>query len=362
MHGRVVSSNYKHHGPRSAIHFDSLKQPRPVVKPPFFLPFGRPDFQRSQIASDMAEVTQSILVLGAGELGTAVLKALVAHPQRQGATIFVLLRQETIDTTNPEKRKEVDSLRELGIRLVAGDITTNTIQELAAIFRQFDTVVGCSGYSMPPGTQLKLTEAALTSGVPRYLPWQWGLDFEAVGAGSAHDLFDEQLAVRKRLGEQTATDWLVVSTGLFTSFLFIPEFGPVDLPNRTLRCLGSWDTSVSLTTPHDIGIMAAELVFQPDQGDKKRNVVYIAGDTVTYDRVATLVQQRFPGESFRKEAWDLDLLKRRLTEKPGDKLLKYQNVFAAGRGVAFDLAKTANVQRGIPLEGLESYLKGVQLP
>lgn len=308
----------------------------------------------------MAGAAPSILVLGAGELGTAVLEALVAHPERQGGTISVLLRQESINTSDAAKKEQHDRLRKLGIQFVAGDVIKNTAEELAAIFKPYHTVIGCTGFGMAPGTQRKITEAALAAGIPRWFPWQFGLDFEVVGAGSAHDLFDEQLDVRRRLRGQTATDWTIVSTGLFMSFLFLPEFGPVDLPRRTLRCLGTWDTGVTLTTPRDIGTMVAELVYRPSP-DASHAVVYIAGDTVTYGRVAELVQQRFPDVSFHKEAWDLDVLKKRLAEKPDDNMLKYQNVFAAGKGVAFDPATTINVQRGIPLEGLETYLKGLEI-
>lgn len=308
----------------------------------------------------MAGAAPSILVLGAGELGTAVLEALAAHPQRQGGTIAVLLRQETIDTADASKKQHNDRLRKLGVRLVAGNVTEHSVAELAGVLGAYDTVISCTGFAMPAGTQRRLTEAALAAGVRRYFPWQWGVDYDAVGAGSAQDLFDEQLAVRRRLRAQAATDWTVVSTGLFMSFLFLPAFGPVDRPRRTLRCLGSWDTAVSVTTPRDIGAMAAELAYRPGS-DTSRAVVYVAGDTVTYGRVAELVQRRFPDVLFHKEAWDLDLLQKRLAEKPDDKMVKYQNVFAAGKGVAFERAATVNVQRGIPLEGVEDYLHGLEM-
>ena len=46
-------------------------------------------------------MTQSILLLGAGELGMAVLEALAKHPRRGSDTkLAVLLRQSTIDSTD----------------------------------------------------------------------------------------------------------------------------------------------------------------------------------------------------------------------------------------------------------------------
>lgn len=88
-----------------------------------------------------------------------------------------------------------------------------------------------------PGSQLKLTRAVLEAGVSRYFPWQYGIDYDVVGGGSAQDLFDEQLEVRNLLrssssSSPTSVDWIIVSTGVFMSFLLVPEFGPVDMNNR----------------------------------------------------------------------------------------------------------------------------------
>lgn len=296
----------------------------------------------------------SILLIGAGELGTAVLEALSKHPKRNGGKIAILLRQSTISTQDPEKKKQNGYLQSLGASFEAGDLANDSAAQLAEVFKRYHTVISCSGFGLPSGTQLKLTRAVLDAGTPRYLPWQWGIDYDAVGAGSAQDLFDEQLQVRALLRAQQKTDWIIVSTGLFMSFLFLPAFGVVDLKERKLRALGSWDARLSLTTARDIGRMAAEVAYDPR--DVSHQVVYIAGDTVTYSQVAELVQRRFGGE-WTKELWDAGFLKKKLEERPDDGMLKYTNVWAVGRGVAWDMERTLNRQRGIELQGLESYLK-----
>lgn len=88
---------------------------------------------------------------------------------------------------------------------------------------------------MKPGFQLRIAQLALAVGVGRFFPWQYGLDYDAIGAGSQQDLFDEQLEVRALLRRSPAcapTDWCIVSTGVFTSFLFEAGFGPVDCEKR----------------------------------------------------------------------------------------------------------------------------------
>ncbi|RWA04583.1 hypothetical protein EKO27_g10516 [Xylaria grammica] len=301
-------------------------------------------------------LTQRILIIGAGELGTAMLEGLVTHPKHK-SSITVLVRASTLDSVDADKLRANTLLRSLGAKLTAGDIVQDSEEYLASIFREFDTVIVCSGFGFPPGTQLRVTRAVLRSGVRRYFPWQWGINYDIVGAGSVQDLFDEQLNVRNLLRAQSSVDWIVVSTGLFVSFIFVPEFGLVDFKARTVRALGSWDTRLSVTTPRDIGRVAAEIVYEPQ--DINRQVVFTASDTVSYGDVAELVMQRFGGQ-WRRELWDMDTLEQRLKDNPSDGMVKYQNVFGAGKGVAWHRANTVNVQRGMKMQTVKEYLGGME--
>ncbi|KAI0469783.1 NAD(P)-binding protein [Xylariaceae sp. FL0804] len=272
------------------------------------------------------------LIIGGGELGSAVLETLAAHPKRS---------QE-----DPRIDQETNArLRAVGADLSPGDVVHDSEADLAAIFRRYDTVVSCAGMFLPAGTQLKLTRAALLAADPgdagqhtplrRYQPWQWGL------------------AVRALLRAQSRLDWLIVSVGLFTSFMFVPAFGPVDLDPRTVRALGAWDNRITLTTLHDIGRLDTEVLYDPRS--VARQVVFIAGDTVLYARVAELVKAYLSGE-WKTEEWDAKTLQAMATDRPDDGMVKYSNVFGAGKGVAWDIDTTLDVQRGIELQDRESYL------
>lgn len=298
-------------------------------------------------------MASNILVLGAGELGLAVLQALSRHPKRGHARIAVLMRQASLDSAAPDKKKLVQQLRALDVSFEAADVVQMSVQQLAAVFAKYDTVVSCNGMGLPPGTQTKLCEAALEAKVPRFFPWQFGMDYDAIGLGSSQDLFDEQLLVRAMLRGQNARDWLIVSTGLFMSFLFVPDFGVVDLAAKTVRALGSWDNRLTLTTPEDIGRVTAELVLDP-QG-LKNQCVFVAGDTLTYRQLADLLDERF-GVKFRRELWDAEELAKQMREEPSNGYVKYRDTFAQGRGVAWDQDKTVNVARGIKMTDVKAYL------
>lgn len=295
----------------------------------------------------------SILVLGAGELGMAMLRALARHAERKtDLSIAVLLRPSTIASSDPDKRKDVTELRDLGVEFVAGDLAVQTDSELAAIFARFDTVVSCTGFVGGRGVQLKLARAALAAGVKRYFPWQFGVDYDVIGRGSAQDLFDEQLDVRALLRSQTRTEWVIVSTGMFTSFLFEPSFGVVDLKARTVNALGSWDNTVTVTTPEDIAALTVEILFAEPRISNE--VIHVAGDTVTYRQLADTVDQVLDIKVRRNE-WTVPELIRNLGEAPEDALRKYRVVFAQGRGVAWDMTRTFNAQRNLRVCGLEAW-------
>lgn len=210
----------------------------------------------------MTHNTSSILVLGAGELGLAVLRGLARQrDQHPDTTLTVLLRPATINSDDPAKRRDLDTLRVLSINVLPGDLAAASAPELSKLFRPFDTIISCTGFVGGSGTQRKLAHAALGASVRRYIPWQFGVDYDVIGRGRAQELFDEQLNVRDLLRGQNSTEWVIISTGMFTSFLFEPSFGVVDLAENTMHALGSFENAVTVTTAEDIGTLTAEIVF-----------------------------------------------------------------------------------------------------
>ena len=297
----------------------------------------------------------SILVLGAGELGMPVLRNLARRAKQvSGTSVTALLRPATIASADAEKQRDIAELRALGVQFLSGDLTGSTA-DLSALFKDFDTVISCTGFvTGAGGFQLKLARAVLDAGVKRYFPWQFGVDYDVIGRGSAQDLFDEQLDVRDLLRSQDRTQWVIISTGMFTSFLFEPSFGVVDLAQNTVRALGSWDTAVTVTTPEDIGVLTAEICFA--EPPIVNTVVYKAGDTVTYAQLADIVDSVLDRQVRRVE-WSVAELRDELAKDPDDPLKKYRLVFAEGKGVSWAVDKTFNAQREIRVTGVERWAR-----
>lgn len=294
----------------------------------------------------MSEREGSILVLGAGELGEAVLFSLLPRAASKGVGIDLLVR-------NPSS-PGAEKASALGAELVQGDVATASENELAELFRGYDTVLSCVGFAAGPGTQLKLTRAVLAAGIRRYFPWQFGVDYDLVGRGGAQPVFDEQFDVRALLRAQSRTHWVIVSVGMFTSFLFEPSFGVVDISSGVVHALGSWTNAVTVTTPEDIGKLTTEIVFtEPELTDE---VVYLAGDTVTYGELADIVEKAL-GRSIERKVWDLPKLQADLADMPDDALRRYRAVFAGGRGMSWNKASTFNALRSIPVTDTATWLE-----
>lgn len=122
----------------------------------------------------------------------------------------------------------------------------------------------------------------------RFFPWQFGIDYDKIGRGSAQDLFDEQLDVRELLRSQQEAKWFIVSTGMSISFLFEPAFGVIDLKQASITAIGSWENAITVTSPGDIGMVTAEITLA---APGEHGVVYVAGDTVSMSELAEIVER-----------------------------------------------------------------------
>ena len=296
---------------------------------------------------------QNMLLLGAGQLGMAVLRELAPRARASRITVTALISPNTVHHPSKRNAEVLVELRQLGIEIIGFDLASDEAS-LAALFEKYDTVVNCSGFVAGPGTQLKLSRAVLNAGVRRYFPWQFGVDYDIVGQGSGQPVFDEQFAVRQLLRSQQNTEWVIISTGMFTSFLFEPAFDVVNLERKTIHGLGDWQTKVTVTTPEDIGWLTTEIILTEPR--IANEVVYVAGDTISYGRLAEVIE-RVTGQIYEKEIWTLDKLRTDLAKTPDDVMTRYRAAFALGDGMWWEKSQTFNARKGYETIDVERYLK-----
>lgn len=302
-----------------------------------------------------ASPSRDILIIGAGELGLPVLRNIARRARDvEGSSVSVLLRASAVESTATDKQRDVAEIRNLGVEIVQGDLVRNSVDELASIFANYDTVIGCTGITAGLETPMKIAQAALQAKLPRYFPWQFGVDFDVIGRGSPQDIFDSQLDVRDLLRSQSETEWVIISTGMFMNYLFEPGSGMVDLSNDTVNALGSLDTAVTVTTPEDIGVLTAEILFAEPR--IRNEIVYLAGDTVTYRELAETLKAVLQ-RPFQIVEWTALFLLDELAQDPENMTRKYRAVFAQGRGVAWAKDDTFNARHAIPVTSLHEWVK-----
>lgn len=292
----------------------------------------------------------NILVLGAGELGMAVLRQLAPRRTHARTRLVVLVSPASL-------RQPAVELDALDVQRMGFDLAGCTEEELSAQLRPFRTVINCTGFVAGPGTQMKLTRAVLAAGVRRYFPWQFGVDYDVVGKGSGQPVFDEQYDVRQLLRAQTQTEWVIVSTGMFTSFLFEPAAGLVDFKAGIVRGLGSWETQVTVTTPSDIGMLTTAILLEEPR--VVNQVVRVASDTVSYRQLADIVEAA-TGRPFRRELLTPAMLAAAWAANPDDTMARYRLAFGRGDGMWWDKAATYNAQRAIPTTDIRTWLQSNQ--
>jgi hypothetical protein len=335
-------------------------------------------------------IPNSILLLGAGELGTAVLSALSTNPalSKANTRITVLLRPATL-SSNPS---QLNSLREIcpRVEFVSADFSKEkeeVVEDLVGVLEEggYDTVVGATGFAGGAETQLAIAKAVLRAGrgakgrgkVERYFPWQFGVDYDIIGPEAAGGIFAEQCGIREILRNQQegeAVEWTIVSTGMFMSFVFEDWFGVVeglagelkgensnDSESAVLvRGLGGWSNQVTLTAVEDIAKVVADILVNPvERNDKNGSIVYTAGQTVTYGQLADIIERVVGAKNrgVKREDWPVEYHEEEWRKDKENQLKKYRLLFGEGRGVSWDEGKTLNVQRGLVTVGVEEWLR-----
>ncbi|RKU44555.1 hypothetical protein DL546_001900 [Coniochaeta pulveracea] len=329
------------------------------------------------------DTPQSILLLGAGELGTAILQQLANHPSLRHTHITIALRPTSITSPPSPRQSHLRTLIHPPDRLFLAplDLSLHTAKaDLTSLIQTIpaDIVISATGFAgtgqASSSAQITILEAVLAAGcVKRYFPWQFGVDYDIIGSQVAGGLMSEQCRVRELLRErceQAGVEWCILSTGMFMSFIFEEWFGVVEGMGEALkgggwekvgeevvvRALGSWDTQVTLTDADDIGRVLADLVAKPPKkNDKGGSVLFMAGETITYRQLADTVE-RVLGKKVTREEWSLHHLKKELDENADDQINKYRVLFGRGDGVSWLLEQTINVERGLETKGVEGWL------
>ncbi|KAL5113665.1 hypothetical protein ACEQ8H_008452 [Pleosporales sp. CAS-2024a] len=314
-----------------------------------------------------APAPTKVLLIGLGELGSAILTPLSALPNTH----------ITVGVRSPSKHAHLASSPT--VSLLELDITSPSA-DLAFTFSQFDILISATGYGQKAGGTLKLAREALDAAALRkqrgqgklwFFPWQFGLDFDVTGdVDGLMPVFGVQKAVRDLLrgatqdAEEAHIKFTIVSTGLFMSFLFQDFWGVVschesrpDAVAPRVVVTAIRDPSHKVTTTHvgDIGRVVAALISPDCKVDSENKTLYLAGDTLSYADFAHLMT-RVTGRQVGTEVWTTEFLRKELEKDPMDVVKRYRVAFA-GEGMYWDRKKSVHEALGVHLVRVDDYAK-----
>lgn len=85
-------------------------------------------------------------------------------------------------------------------------------------------------------------------------------------------------------------------------------------------------------------------------------MVHLAGDTITYARLAVIVEQALD-RPIERELLTVPDLSTDLSHAPDDAMRRYRAVFAGGRGMWWDKDGTSDARRGIAVTDAQGWLR-----
>ncbi|KAH6887619.1 hypothetical protein B0T10DRAFT_73761 [Thelonectria olida] len=240
----------------------------------------------------------SILIFGAtGNIGRYITdKIVAAQPRFKQVAIF------TSEKTLANKADYINSLRSAGVKIVTGDVTSES--DIQNAYEGVDTVVSAVGRGVIE-TQIELIRLAEeSSSVQWFFPSEYGTDIE-YGPESAHEKPHQlKLKVRKYIRENTKKlkhTYLVTGPYVdmyFTLSAVAPEAGGYDVANKKAVLVEDGEGKVGFTTMPDVGKALVAALQHPEASFNK--ALKVQSFVVTPKQILAEFEKQTGGES-----WDV---------------------------------------------------------
>jgi nucleoside-diphosphate-sugar epimerase len=247
---------------------------------------------------------KNILIAGAtGRLGNLIAENLL---QNNEAKVFAIVRD-----AKSEKALELESK---GVKLVIANLSNKA--EVLAATKNIDIVISAlnGGPDVVLDGQLNLLEAAVKSGVSRFVPSDYSVDYFKLNYGE-HVNLDMRKKVFEAI-EKSGIGYTIFLNGAFMEIFSAPFFNTIDFENGTVNFWGEGNETFDLTTMPDAAKYIASAVFDDSTLNK---IVHIAGDETTMNEL-TQTLSSIKGKTFKqiKNGTNDDLINLIETTKSAD--------------------------------------------
>lgn len=256
-----------------------------------------------------------LIVAGTGTFSIPIVREFLKEKYKEKFKVSILIRKETLETTDPVKAKLIEEYKSKNAKLIPGDVMKDSVEELAEKLKGYDVVISVLGSNTPKLLsvgQKKLVEAAIQAGIKWFIPSEFGFDYANIPEISLFgDEYIAKIETRKTLKE-SKMKWTIVPCGMGMNFILYPgTTAGIDFKNKIITAPGSFDYKLTLTSLEDLAALLALIVLHPEETQNK--TIYLAGDTVSWDDIAKICE-KLSGSKFERKVVDIKQLREKLKE------------------------------------------------
>lgn len=232
----------------------------------------------------MAGFKKILLVGATGSIGSVVLAALEAE---SSFTVTLLQRSSS-------KAKLPSHLHVITIA------DTYPTDELVPAFTGQDVVVNCMT-SLSVSDQFRMIDAAITAGVRRYVPSEYGLNNMRPDAQALNVVFHDKGKVQEYLrskADQGVLEWMSISCGMWLKWSMVHEFLGMHVKEKRFVIWDSGEGLMSFTTEENT---AAGLVRALQMPGETKNMNVLLSDFAISQKQLLEAIERIHGVGYATE-------------------------------------------------------------
>ncbi|PVH93433.1 NAD(P)-binding protein [Periconia macrospinosa] len=231
---------------------------------------------------------KNILIVGAaGSIGTHVLKTLEQEPT---FTLTLLQRASS-------KAKLPAHLRTISI---ADSYPTD---ELVQAFKDQDVIVNCMT-SLSAADQFRMVDAAISAGVTRYVPSEYGLNNLRPDAQALNSVFHDKGKVQEYLRAKAtdgAIEWMSISCGMWIRWSMEHEFLGMHVKEKKFIFWDDGEGLFSCTTEENTANGLVQALLNRDE--TKNTNVFLSDFVISQQELIKAIE-RIQGITYDKETID----------------------------------------------------------
>lgn len=249
----------------------------------------------------MAQTTRNILIFGA----TGLIGSHITHAILEDASSFGSITIFTSPKTTTTKADKIKSLTSRGVRVIAGNITSE--EDVNNAYTGIDTVVSCVGRPIIH-TQVQLLQLAdRHPDVRRFFPSEYGTDIEYRPESAGEKPHQQKLKVRAALKDVKDLDYTYLVTGPYgdAGGLYLSAkpvgndaTGSFNVEHKRAVLLGNGNDKISLTTMRDVGKLVVAALKHVEEA--RNRALIVNSFTTTPDEIVAEFERQTGGQS-----WDV---------------------------------------------------------